>query len=231
MQDFKENNQVLIIGTNRLAASLSVCFLRAQHFVTLVTDNEQATQSFIKQHIKDVKVFKGESINKNNLQVKNHFEAAGVSMVIAITSENLEEKSTLHRHLENQVSPEALIAINTESIALSALQQSALYPARILGANWVEPAHNTCFLEIIANSHTDPVLLEYFYQSAKEFWNKDPYIIKGNYGIRSRMMCALIREVFTSLITDMSRWKTSTVPAGMMLDITFPLPAISGIWI
>jgi 3-hydroxybutyryl-CoA dehydrogenase len=197
MQNFKENNHVFITGSGRLSASLCVCFLQAQYEVTMVTGDEQQTQSLIQQHIKDIKDFKGESINEHKLEIKDNIEAAaGCSIVIAITNENLEEKLTLLRKLENNVHPEVLIAINTESIALSALQASALYPARIIGANWVEPVHNTYFLEIIANTQTDPVLLEYFYQSAKESWNKDPYIIKGNYGIRSRMMCALIREAF-----------------------------------
>lgn len=197
MQDFKENYHILITGNCRLSASLCVCFLRVRYIVTLVTDDEEKMQSLIQQHIKDVREFKGELVNKHNLQVKAGFEAAaGCNIIIAITSETLEEKLTLLKKLESHVHPEVLIAINTESISMSALQASALYPARIIGANWVEPAHNTCFLEIIANNQTDPLLLEYFYQSAKELWNKDPYIIKGNYGIRARMMCALIREAF-----------------------------------
>jgi 3-hydroxybutyryl-CoA dehydrogenase len=88
------------------------------------------------------------------------------------------------------------IAINTESLPLSDIQQDAKNPQRIIGANWVEPAHTTYFLEIISNQANPEALVKKFSAMAQQYWNKDPYVLKTGYSIRSRMMSALIREAF-----------------------------------
>ena len=71
---------------------------------------------------------------------------------MAVTSEDLSEKKALIQRLEKALTSEAVIAINTESIPLMDLQQGSGYPSRIIGVNWVEPAHTTYFLEIITNN-------------------------------------------------------------------------------
>jgi 3-hydroxybutyryl-CoA dehydrogenase len=90
----------------------------------------------------------------------------------------------------------ALIAVNTESIALSKLQANASHPSRIIGLNWVEPAHTTFFLEIIANENNDKATVEALAEEAKKHWNKDPYIVSNALSVRSRLFCAMAREAF-----------------------------------
>ena len=117
-------------------------------------------------------------------------------LAIVITEEDLQIKKEQLTNLEKIVHPGAIIAVNTETIGLDLLQENASFPQRIMGVNWTEPADTTCFLEIIANQVTDPELANQLLRTATESWNKDPYIVHGNSGIRTRLTGALIREAF-----------------------------------
>lgn len=119
-----------------------------------------------------------------------------INLAILVTEEDEEVKRTWIRRIEEKVSAETLIAVNTESIGLDILQEHALYPERIIGLNWTEPADKTCFLEIIANETTNAPAAAYLEEMARTCWNKDPYVIRGNAGIRMRLLGALVREAF-----------------------------------
>ncbi|MCF0069519.1 3-hydroxyacyl-CoA dehydrogenase family protein [Dyadobacter sp. CY261] len=126
----------------------------------------------------------------------NADQAADVRLAILVTEEDADLKRQWIREIEAKVSGETLIAVNTETIGLDVLQANALYPERIIGLNWTEPADTTLFLEIIANDMTDATHVAYLEEIAQTSWNKDPYVIHGNTGIRMRLLAALIREAF-----------------------------------
>ena len=119
---------------------------------------------------------------------------AGIA--IGITEENLAVKQQLIYQLEEALSPEAIIGLNTESFLLEELQQNAKHPCRIIGLNWCEPAHTTAFLEIIANRLTPDVIVKKVEALAVKGWSKDPYIVHCGYSVRARLMAALAREAF-----------------------------------
>ncbi|SDF88921.1 3-hydroxybutyryl-CoA dehydrogenase [Dyadobacter soli] len=117
-------------------------------------------------------------------------------LAILVTEEDQDVKKSWISGIEEKVSADTLIAVNTESIGLDILQENALYPGRIIGLNWTEPADQTFFLEIIANDTTNASAADYLEEIAKTCWNKDPYVIRANTGIRMRLRGALIREAF-----------------------------------
>lgn len=194
------NNQkqhILIAGDDQTAWSLCVCLLQAGHQITLFSASKSKALKAINQHITDLNKVDGKRIAVENLKIVSMiYHSVTFDLAIAITSENLGVKEAMIQELENKLPENTLIAINTESFTLSSLQQQIKNPERLIGANWTEPAHTTFFLEIITNSFTDMNLVDVFYQTAKLHWRKDPYILKNNTGIRSRMMLALVREAF-----------------------------------
>lgn len=194
------NNQkqhILVAGDHQTAWSLCVCLLQAGQRVTLFTASKADALKSIHQHINDLNTLNGHIIAVENLNIVSMIRnSMAFDLAIAITPENIGIKEALVQELENKLPDDTLIAINTESFTLSALQQHTRHPERLIGANWTEPVHTTYFLEIITNSFTDMKLADQFYQTAKLFWQKDPYILKRNRGIRSKMMLALVREAF-----------------------------------
>lgn len=194
------NNQkqhILVAGDHQTAWSLCVCLLQAGHRVTLFSSSKAAALNAINQHIIDFNKIDGKRVAVENLNVVSMIHNQLIfDLAIAITPENLGIKEALIHELENKLPDNTLIAVNIESFTLSALQQQTKNPERLIGANWAEPAHTTYFLEIITNSLTDMKLVAPFCKTAKLFWQKDPYILEKNYGIRSRMLLALVREAF-----------------------------------
>lgn len=164
----KESNEaVLLLGGHRTAAGIEKCLSQAGFRV-----------------VKDLNA-----------------SLDAISLAILVTEEDEDAKQTWIRRVEEKVSAETLIAVNTESIGLDILQKKASCPERIIGLNWTEPADQTYFLEIIANEATNgseaaASQAAYLEELARTCWNKDPYVIRGNAGIRMRLLGALIREAF-----------------------------------
>ena len=190
-----ENHQqpILLSGSNKLAYSIALCLLRAGQKVTLLTSDEGSSSRYFIRHTTQALA----KYDPDNLEITTLLSAAAdFSIVIAITAEDLSEKKQLIAELEAVLSKDTLIAINTETIPLSELQKNSVTPERILGANWVEPADATYFLEIIANGITLRSYTDYLSKTAAENWNKDPYLIQGDSGIRMRLFAAMLREAF-----------------------------------
>lgn|SRR5690606_21097242 len=122
---------------------------------------------------------------------------SGLKLAVAVTREDLQQKAEMVAFLEQSLAPECLIAINSESIPLSQIQQGASHPGRVLGLNWAEPAQTTFFLEVISNSANSKQEITDLVTLAREGWGKDPYVLNNDEGIRARLLAALVREAFS----------------------------------
>lgn len=188
---------VLIVGEDKMAFSITVCLLDAGHKVILYSKKKADALECINTHFSDMYEQQFDVLARDNFDITDHLgNEINCRLAIVITNENLSHKRSVIKQLEDVLSQNALIAINTECIPLSAIHKETVRPERIIGANWVEPAHTTFFLEIISNKKNHKEQLYDFYTTAKLFWNKDPYLLKKDVGIRARMMSAMIREAF-----------------------------------
>lgn len=182
---------MLLVGSDTLTYSLVLCLRKAGQSVILKTEQPKEALAFLSSYGKET------FYEDADFSVLTDYTfPRDIALVIAVTAEELWVKTKLIGELESYVSAETIIAINSESIFLNLLQENTRVPKRILCANWVEPAHTTFFLEIIANSVTSPYCTDYLKNIATENWNKDPYVIQGESGIRAQVMAALIREAF-----------------------------------
>jgi 3-hydroxybutyryl-CoA dehydrogenase len=191
------NQRVLIAGCNKLALGICVCLLKASHEVDLLVNGLTNELTALDTYRQDMLEYEGEILNIERLNIVSSISPdTTYDLAIAITAEDVNIKTAVIEKLDAQLEPTVIIAINSESIPLSTLQNASRHPSRLICVNWAEPAHTTFFLEIITNSLTSPEMAETLYSTAKECWSKDPYLIKTDLGIRSKMMCALIREAF-----------------------------------
>ena len=194
--EYKET-PVLIIGNEKLACSVSVCLSQAGHQLTLFTENSYEVLKGITTHFDDLSNFKTEAPTPNKINLINKLgNKLSFKLAIILTDENLLKKKALITQLEKKLPADSIIAVNTESIPLYILQRDCNFPERIIGVNWVEPAHTTFFLEIISNAANNIGLINILFQLSKECWNKDPYIISNDLSIRAKMFAAMAREAF-----------------------------------
>lgn len=188
---------ILLRGNGNLVYSIALCLLKAKYEVALHTENTSEARSSILQLLSDInngnekRVLEEGRLKINNTIVK---ENTGFKLAIVINEEELFKKREIVSQLENKLSENAIIAINTESISLSEIQKDANHPERIIGLNWTEPAYTTQFLEIITNAAVEKDVLNQINKYAKT-WNKDPYTVQ-NFGVRGRLISAMIREAF-----------------------------------
>ncbi len=195
--DLDNNKQIGVIGSGKLAYSVTVCLLRAGHPVILYTDSKEKAKKRIDIHFNDLKGFGYSLPEPIHLQVTENLKSGiDTRLIIAITEETLEKKRNCIEEIEQYSTSETIIAMNTESIPLNLLQKGSIHPERIAGANWTVPAHTTKFLELIKNEITSQKYVDELLYLSREFWSKDTYIVSGNYGIRSKMIAAMAREAF-----------------------------------
>lgn len=183
-------NSILLVGSNKLTFSIALCILKAKQKVILLTSQ--------KQEVLDYLIFHTDSqlhLYSGDLDIVSDYDFEDkIKIAIAITNESLLDKQVAIKALESYLPKNITIAINTETIPIKELQSDSVVPARIIGLNWVEPAFNTYFLEIIANEISHTYHVDALFKLAKEQWNKDPYLIKGETGVRMRLKAAMIRE-------------------------------------
>lgn len=188
-----QRDAILVTGWSKAVTGIIACLQQAGHPVAVYTNNGFEAAECQPVSPKTINLPQLDT----SVELIDRLDDAGdVGLVIVYTDENEFQKKTLIEQLERAVSPDTLIAVNTESIPLSVLQQGSRYPERILGVNWTEPADTTYFLEIIANEKNNPEWVDGFCERARANWQKDPYVVHSDRGIRSRMLCAMIREAF-----------------------------------
>lgn len=180
-----------------LTCSTAICLLLAGHEVTLLTADVPESTSRCQLHYQDLRREGATDLDISRLAVVDRLpDGVRYQLAIVFTNEDLDEKKAVLARLEELLPPTATIAINAESIPLDLLQEGTRHPERIVGANWVEPVHTTCFLELISNDRTSKDHVEWLYNTARDSWKKDPYLVSHGSGIRQRMMSALVREAF-----------------------------------
>jgi len=162
----------------------------------MYTSNKQAG-SVVIGHLHDTEDDRFPTNAPGNFYTTEHLaKQLYCKIAFVVSDENVNEKREILQKVEKVVAEDTIIAINIESIALSELSGYAKNPQRVIGANWVEPVHTTAFLEIITNKYTGEEVAGELSQLARSFWGKDPYILKSDHSIRSRVMAALVREAF-----------------------------------
>ena len=198
-----EKDPILVVGDEKTAFSVAVCFLAAGHAVTLYTREKITARLAVEQHLNDlsgrlVRIPEAEELIITDCSSQIH----EVKLAVIITGEDIAVKREMLRHIEQRVSEKTLIAINTESYSLSDVASHMIEPSRVIGANWAEPAHTTFFLEVITNESTPEFISNAFVHAARTLWAKDPYVLRNDLGIRSRMISAMVREAFYLIEND-----------------------------
>jgi len=165
--------------------------------VTLITDEEEDAKNVFRKYFSEYSEFLKQNQNVRYSKITDELNfGSNYPLAIGITNESLSEKRSIIEKLEKSLSSTSVIAINTEMIPLSHLQKGCLHPERIIGLNWVEPAHTTFFLELISNEVNDDKVVKKIKNHARKFWRKDPYVVKTDIGIRAKLLCGMVREAF-----------------------------------
>src|SRR5687767_13691258 len=194
-----------VVGLGLMGCSIATCLLIAKHPVIalapIASDLDHAAIR-ISEHLHrsfDEKITPTEpALLLQNLTITmDDTLLAPCKLVIECTIENEAIKKSVYGRIEDQVSPDALLASNTSAIPISDLQKLTRHPERFFGLHWSEPSHTTRFLEIICGELSDLTRGEYLYELSHE-WGKEPTLVRKDIRgfITNRLMYAMYREAF-----------------------------------
>jgi len=109
-------------------------------------------------------------------------DCAVADCVIEAIIEDWAAKIDLLHRLESLLPPQALIATNTSSIAISSLQSELQYPGRFLGLHFFNPAHIMKLVEIVRGAFTLDVVVQVI-RDFSESIGKIPVVVKDVPGV------------------------------------------------
>ena len=112
-------------------------------------------------------------IERRIAPVTSLFGLSDAGFVIEAVVEDLDTKKHLIQDLENILSNESIIATNTSSFSITKLAAGLVYPNRVIGMHFFNPAQIMELVEVIPGLATDPATLSIVLETATA-WNKIP---------------------------------------------------------
>lgn len=212
----KEYQTVLLAGSGDLLASVAICLASSGHTVRVFAIEPDGFNKMLNRHKRSL----GRDVEIQNISLlSNLADAKDVQLAIAITPEDISVKRKLVKALESNLSSRTIITINTETFSIPSLQEGLLYPEKLIGLNWAEPAHTTFFLEIIDGINSADCCKTVL--SLSKNWGKDAYMVSGE-GIRSRLTSAMAREA--SYLADNGYASVEDIDRACRNDAGYYLP-------
>lgn len=230
---------VAVIGLGLMGRSIAACLLAAGHRVVGVTDNLDASAGTPER----IRVLLVEMAEEGLLtepaqaaMERFHMTAelrdiAGAEIVFESVTEDLKVKRELLHRSEQFVGPDCILATNTSALPVSHLQEGAIYPERILGLHWDEPAHITRFMEIIPGKSTAPRYLDRVAKLALTWGKNHPSCVRkyaASSPTVSPTQCSARRA--TRWMQGCAASKTWIARCATMLAGGFPSRVRSVIW-
>jgi len=119
----------------------------------------------------------------------------GADLVIETIAEDHGVKTALFASLEEWVRDDAVIATNTSSFSITSLAEGLEGPQRFAGMHFLNPAHETAVVEVIAGARTEPSTIDTL-RDLGERMGKTPLVVRKDVPgfIWNRLQLAVLRE-------------------------------------
>ena len=124
---------------------------------------------------------------------------AGAGLVIEAIVERLDAKGDLFRSLEAIVSPDAILASNTSSLAIGAIAANIPTAGRVIGLHFFNPVPAMKLVEVVAGPGTQPHVVDQM-MALMAAWGKRPVAVRDVPGfIVNRVARPYYAEAFAAL--------------------------------
>jgi 3-hydroxybutyryl-CoA dehydrogenase len=146
--------RVFLYDTSEAARSRGITFIR-ETFAKAVEKEKMSTSA-------------AEEAIKHLTSCSTLKELSACDIVIEAIVEDKSVKSGLFAQLEALLRPDAIIASNTSSIAITTLALGLKRPERFIGMHFFNPAHVMKLVEIIPGKHTSPEITSFAQKAAQK---------------------------------------------------------------
>ncbi|MCF8082592.1 MAG: 3-hydroxyacyl-CoA dehydrogenase family protein [Deltaproteobacteria bacterium] len=197
--------QIGVLGAGLMGHSIAQVFARQGYAVNLFDIDSQMLSSAperIRQNFKPyirLNLADPEEVDQTlaHIDLCQNLEelCRGADLIIEAVSEKLEVKRGVFSRLEENVSPNAVLATNTSAISISKIARNAQYPERILGTHFWNPPHIIPCVEVIKGAETSTQVFDAVYELLREMGKKPVKVLRDIPGfLGNRMQHALWRE-------------------------------------
>lgn len=119
----------------------------------------------------------------------------GTDLVAEAVPEQLELKRRLFREIENEISPDAIIASNTSGIPVTKLADGLQRPERVIGWHWSNPPHLIPMNEVIPGERTSGEVTRAIEELTRHIGYHPVTVKKEVPGfVENRVLYAIMRE-------------------------------------
>jgi 3-hydroxyacyl-CoA dehydrogenase/enoyl-CoA hydratase/3-hydroxybutyryl-CoA epimerase len=128
---------------------------------------------------------------------------ADVDLVIEAVVEELETKRAVFRELEQRTPAQGVLATNTSSLSVAALQEGATHPGRIAGFHFFNPVHKMPLVEVVRAPATEEQSVAALVRLAVKL-GKIPVVVRDSPGfLVNRILMPYLNEAMQLAADDM----------------------------
>jgi 3-hydroxyacyl-CoA dehydrogenase/enoyl-CoA hydratase/3-hydroxybutyryl-CoA epimerase len=106
----------------------------------------------------------------------------GVDVVIEAATENVDAKRAIFRELDARTPASAVLATNTSSLRVEALQEGLTHPERVAGLHFFNPVHKMPLVEVVRALRTDDAAVELLRRWSVAL-GKTPVVVRDSPGL------------------------------------------------
>jgi 3-hydroxybutyryl-CoA dehydrogenase len=117
----------------------------------------------------------------NRIQFTNEIESCTGEVIIEAIAEIEEAKVSLFNELAKYNNEEVIFATNTSSLSISSLQEKIVFPERVAGMHFFNPAYIMKLVEVVKGVHTRDEIANAIYDICKQM-GKEPVMCKDSPG-------------------------------------------------
>ena len=107
----------------------------------------------------------------NRIQFISDIKDCFAQIIIEAIVEKAEAKISLFNELAQYNNEETIFASNTSSLSISAIQQEIIFPQRVVGMHFFNPAYIMKLVEVVKGSQTDVEIANTVYNICKDMGN------------------------------------------------------------
>ena len=201
--------QVAVLGAGTMGHGIAQAAAQAGLEVCLVDPDEGALEGGFRQIRRnlDEGVARGkvseseraESLARLRGRTDIETSARTADLVIEAVPERFDLKVQVFLAVQGVAPEHAILASNTSSLSITALQRSLERPARVIGLHFFNPVHIMRLVEVVRGEDTDAAVVEAATAFARRL-GKEPIVVKDSPGFASsRLGVALGLEAMRML--------------------------------
>jgi 3-hydroxybutyryl-CoA dehydrogenase len=222
--------KVGVIGAGQMGHGIAQVFAAAGYSVTL----NDISEAFVQKGLAGITKNLERAVGKGKLSAEDRDatlarvagstsldDLADVDLVVEAATENLEIKLKIFADLDRITKPEAILASNTSSIAITKIGRATSRPGKVIGMHFMNPVPVMKLVEIICGHLTEEGVFQVVEECSRKL-GKTPVRVNDSPGfVANRVLLPMINEAIFALYEGIA--SPEDIDSVMKLGMNHPM--------